>query len=172
MFVVIVKSMGSKKGFDMREIRRRNTPSIRERLLKNKTISAYTGCWEWGLCISSGGYGIIGVNQKARLAHRISYQEFVGEIADGMCVLHKCDNRKCINPEHLFLGTKGDNADDRKRKGRCAKGEGNGGAKLSESDVRYIRQSEQSAKDLSILFDVHVSAIYKIRSGIYWGWLK
>ena len=78
--------------------------------------------------------------EKTWKAHRVAYKLFVGEIPEGMCVLHKCDVPSCIKPSHLFLGTHKDNAMDRERKGR-----GNGGMKvgvvqkLKPSDVRMIR---------------------------------
>jgi hypothetical protein len=75
-------------------------------------------------------------------AHRHIWQECFGEIPDGICVLHRCDNPACINPEHLFLGTKTDNARDRDAKGRQAHliGESNGCAKLTEGMVREVRR--------------------------------
>jgi hypothetical protein len=76
-------------------------------------------CWEW-TAGSRGktGYGSLKVNKKVIDSHRVSWMIYFGSIPDGMCVCHKCDNRKCIRPDHLFLGTKGDNNRDMFRKGR------------------------------------------------------
>lgn len=77
-----------------------------------------TGCWNWLLGKDDSGYGLLRINNKNVRAHRLFWEEMVGPIPPGLCVLHKCDNPPCVNPAHLFLGTKGDNNTDRHRKGR------------------------------------------------------
>lgn len=79
------------------------------------------GCWEWTASLSSNGYGRFSPTSCYRdrvLAHRFSYAQFVGAIPDGMIICHHCDNRKCVRPDHLFVGTNADNAKDRILKGR------------------------------------------------------
>jgi hypothetical protein len=74
-----------------------------------------SGCWLWDSSLTGGGYGTIGLGTRAQgkeLAHRVSWELFRGEIADGLWVLHKCDVRCCVNPDHLFLGTHSDNMRD------------------------------------------------------------
>jgi len=80
-----------------------------------------TGCWEWQGYFSTGGYGQLKINSRETNAHIVSYSVWVGP-TNGLHVLHTCDNRKCINPEHLFLGTNKDNVDDRQAKGRTRNG--------------------------------------------------
>lgn len=77
-------------------------------------------CWIWqGKILEPGmGYGLVSQHAKWTLAHRFSYKTFVGEIPDGMQVLHHCDTPACINPEHLYLGTQKDNIQDMIHKGR------------------------------------------------------
>ncbi len=87
------------------------------------------GCWNWEKAKNPNGYGIYTVRKegwkrrRTVLAHRYAYEIFTGVIPQGMCVLHKCDNPSCVNPDHFFLGTQVDNMRDRKEKGRMPKGE-------------------------------------------------
>lgn len=88
-----------------------NGCSISCRLLNNINKNE-NGCWEWRRSINARGYGQINFKRKPKETHRVSYMTFKGEIPAGFCVLHTCDNRKCINPDHLYIGTKKDNARD------------------------------------------------------------
>jgi hypothetical protein len=89
-----------------------------------------------------------------------------GAIPDGLCVLHECDNRPCVNPAHLFSGTKGDNIRDCLAKGRIARGTTHGMAKLTEADVREIRRRHEvdraSKKSLGRQFNVSDQSILNI----------
>lgn len=77
-----------------------------------------SGCWEWTAHIASNGYGRFGLNGKARDSHRVAWELSFGPIPNGLSVLHVCDNRRCVRPDHLFLGTQRDNMIDAVRKGR------------------------------------------------------
>ena len=100
-------------------------------------------CWEWQAHLFRNGYGSFYANGKDIKAHRFSFQNHHNRlIQEGMCILHSCDNRKCVNPDHLREGTKQDNSTDMVNKCReyHPKGEKNGLSKLTEKQVLEIRQ--------------------------------
>jgi len=93
--------------------------SVKTRLLSRSSPEPMTGCWLWMGSCGNSGYGKLSIGHSQRIsAHRASYALFNGPIEDNACVLHKCDVRTCVNPDHLFLGTKADNTQDMVRKGR------------------------------------------------------
>lgn len=99
------------------------------------------GCWEWTGRNRLHGYGRIKRRQVGLLAHRASWELHYGSLDPDACVLHRCDNRLCVRPDHLFIGTRTDNNADMVAKGRNsgAPGERSPNAKLRERDVREIR---------------------------------
>lgn len=91
----------------------------RDVYLKNRvSVESASQCWVWSLARDKDGYGVAHQGKKNIRAHRVSYEVFIGQIPEGMGVLHKCDNPPCCNPEHLFLGNNQDNMDDMVAKGR------------------------------------------------------
>lgn len=130
-------------------------------------------CWEWTAALSSTGYGQIGVNRKLIFAHRFSYVLHYGNIPEGLFVLHKCDNPKCVNPDHLFAGTQTDNMQDCSKKGRHAhtstKGEKCGASKLKEKDVIEIRSmGHMGSYKLSAIYNVAQCTIRRILARTTW----
>jgi hypothetical protein len=129
----------------------------------------WKGCW---ICIShhlaGHGYPYMKINQKGIGIHRYMYEKYIGKIPEKLCVLHKCDNRRCINPEHLFLGTKSDNSMDMFLKGRAAKGERNASSKLTENDIREIRSLDYSYRNLGKMFNVSHRTISLIKNYKTW----
>lgn len=118
----------------------------------NDRVNKTDGCWNWSGTISKWGYGVFKKYRKHYRAHRLSYCIYNGDIPSGLIVRHTCDNKKCVNPNHLLLGTFQDNSNDMVERGRMLKGEKwhnahngtvpygerHGTAKLRESDVIEI----------------------------------
>lgn len=130
-----------------------------------------SGCWEWTGVIIPDGYGQVGCRHKK--THRVAYELMVGPIPDGLCVLHRCDNPPCVNPDHLFLGTVADNNADRDAKGRhrALQGSANGSAKLDERRVCEIREMLRNGVrgvDIAREFGVSPSAVSLIATGRRW----
>ena len=155
---------------------------IGKRLLRKRVIDS-TGCWIWTGCRNWFGYGTIKIpitkpngmaGKKTVSVHRLAYKEFVGEIAGGLHVLHRCDVPACFNPEHLFLGTPQDNVADMISKGRVGRvvGTDNASSKLKNEDVMEIRRvyagRTETQGALAERYGVARHHISSITTGRYW----
>ncbi len=135
-------------------------------------------CWVWTAGKYPDGYGNIRHSRgKNASAHRVSRVLSFGELplsdhGDDLCVLHRCDNRACVRPDHLFIGTKKDNAIDRETKRRHGdiKGEKHPCARLTEADVRVIRGCSPSETHASLgrRFGISYQSIRAVRLGMTW----
>lgn len=124
-----------------------------------------SGCWNWSGGVDIYGYGHYTGNKKA---HRMFYEKFRGAIPRGMFVCHACDNRRCVNPDHLFLGTPADNSRDMVNKGRHAYGSRTRKSRLNERAVREILQSDEPCFVLAKRFGVRDTTISYVRLGKTW----
>lgn len=125
-------------------------------------VNKTSGCWNWTAYRDSKGYGRCTIEGSNNRSHRVSWELHNGQIPDGLCVLHKCDNPRCVNPDHLFLGTKFENNRDRARKGRSF-------TSLTPKQVLEIRETPTFwgiCNRLAEKFGVKHSCISRIRSGI------
>ena len=127
-------------------------------------------CWPWLGSLDSHGYGKIHVyNDITLLAHRVSWELAYGSIPTGLCVLHHCDNPRCVNPDHLFLGTHEDNARDRESKHR-----GNHG-RLTPQDVLEIyalsNQACMPQREIGLRYGIDGNTVSDIKLGITWNWI-
>lgn len=135
------------------------------------------GCWEWTASKTAKGYGQISVNRNTVLAHRYSYETFIGAIPTGMLVCHHCDNPSCVNPCHFFVGTKSDNYQDAKRKGRIAsrRGTNNGKAVITEDDamaVVSILLKGLMICDIVAATGIRTNIVQSIASGRRWSHIR
>lgn len=105
-------------------------------------------CWEWTAYRNPLGYGMFWYEKRLQLAHRVSWKIHNGVFNEKLCVLHSCDNPSCVNPRHLWLGTRTDNNNDKVRKGRAQRmfGEENGRARLTEAQVLELRRLWKTEK--------------------------
>lgn len=162
--------------------------SLEAKLWRHVVKGSDDACWMWGGHRSRFGYGRLahhdaGGIKRILAAHRVSWQVARGPIPPGQCVLHKCDNPPCCNPEHLFLGTPADNNRDRHQKGRSAmgaragsvvhmkamrRGESHPSTRVSDADVAEIRRAYAAKEATQVelgrrfgLRDTHVSNIVR-----------
>ena len=125
------------------------------------------GCWIWNAATRTTGYGVFSYKGKAVTASRVSYILYKGEIPDGLHVLHTCDNRLCVNPDHLFLGTNTDNVEDRKAKNRRV-----GRLKVVDAnklaDINgFLQAGTYSYREISRLTGVSRDTIRRVANNIY-----
>ncbi len=150
-------------------------PFVIQRFLTECNHSTKDVCWDWSGMFNTNGYGRFSLNDKHRLSHRIAFEMFIGPIPDGYMVCHRCDNRRCVNPYHLWLGTQSENLKDAFAKGRMFRpdtnGERNGNRKLDWPKVNAIRAMNSMGIKKTLIaqsFGVSPSTIFEIASNKIW----
>lgn len=139
--------------------------TARERFESYVYYEPNTGCWLWGGCDHGRGYGRFyfdGVNHKA---HRAAYLLLVGPVPQGRHVLHTCDVKSCVNPQHLYVGTHQDNMRDAVVRGRIARDERAARTKLAPADVRAIRADTRTCRLIAADYGVRENTVSRIRAG-------
>lgn len=144
----------------------------REKFLATVCPDAASGCWLWQGLVRADGYGYLVFAGVKRRAHRVAWMLFRGEIGPGLAVCHKCDVRACVNPEHLFLGTPADNAQDMVAKHRTLRGEEHISAKLTAEQVSRIKtmlaEDRMHVSEIAREFGVAHTTIQAIKTGKTW----
>ncbi|WP_084542836.1 HNH endonuclease [Deinococcus murrayi] len=147
---------------------------LQEKLLKHRQIDSTTGCWEWTAGLGRKSYGVVTVAYKQYRVPRLSAHVYLGfDLTSQQIVCHRCDNPRCFNPDHLFMGTLSDNMQDMLAKGRQnpPKGSRNGQARLTEDDVREIRRLGKSGvhqREVAERFGISYSYANNVINGERW----
>ena len=164
--------------------KRRTLRTVAESMLYGRVmkhvVSAKKGeCWNRTVAKiykfgDGNAYSIIKIGGKNYKAHRVIYEIVFRKLTAGECVLHRCDNPSCCNPDHLFVGTQLDNIRDRDNKGRTADKRGikNGRSDLTEDGVRFIRSSDKRVSVLAKKFKVSRQTVHEIKTGKKWKHVK
>lgn len=127
-----------------------------------------SGCWLWTSTMHEGGYGEFKENGKRIRAHVWSYKTFVGPIPEGLFVLHHCDMRCCVNPDHLYVGTKWQNTQDAINRNRFPVGINHSSTSLTEQQVLEIRDAVGRQADIAAVYGVSQMTICNIKRRVTW----
>lgn len=144
---------------------------LAERIPGKWKYNPANGCWEWRGAPDISGYGRIWRDGRSEQAHRAAWLVFKGPLPEEACVLHRCDNRRCVNPDHLFIGDRGTNNTDRAAKKRSYIGPKSWSSKLDAAKVVAIRESlaaGETRRAIAMKFAVSPSAINDIALGKTW----
>ena len=161
-----------------RQMKLRALRPLAERFAAKISPEPNTGCWLWtGAVKKTTGYGFIQVGRMSdgqKLAHRYSWEAHRGPIPPGMFVCHHCDNKVCVNPAHLFLGTPADNMHDKERKGRGIRGTQVHTCRLTEAQALEIRAlgGTMTQREIGERYGIKQPLVSQVLLGKSWAWLK
>lgn len=145
---------------------------LKERFLSHVIPEPNSGCWLWMSALFKHGYGKFGFNDRADYAHRVAWLIFKGPIHWGALVLHDCDTKPCVNPDHLHLGDHALNALEASQRGRLPyrdhRGAANSNARLDEVDVRFIRADPSSQENIARRYGITQNMVSKIKRRESW----
>lgn len=150
---------------------------IADRFMTHVQCEPNSGCWLWDGVTNDRGYGVTERRSYGEAkAHRAAWRLFIGPMDRGICVLHKCDVPSCVNPDHLFLGTRLENSKDMVRKGRSLKGRKKPptvkGSKLTIDQVSEIKKdrliSGEKMKSIGVRYGVTEATISRILNNKMW----
>jgi hypothetical protein len=152
--------------------RMRTPPKSPDRFWEQVSKGALSECWLWTGATNSKGYGRYRrVGSPEFLAHRVSWTRAHGAIPDGLVVCHHCDTPRCVNPAHLFLGTRSDNTQDSRKKGRNNRGQRNGQARLTDAIVTALRERHGNGErcaDMAVEFGCSIFTVMSAVKGRTW----
>jgi len=131
-------------------------------------VESADGCWEWRGARQPNGYGRLCIGGKKLLAHRLSYELNIGPVPDGLLVLHTCDNKPCVRPDHLYAGTRQDNARDVFERASFNHPTDKLSFELADELRRVAREEGSSQDALARQFGVSRSQVGKVLQGIHW----
>ena len=143
---------------------------IENRFWVKAKVAGPNDCWDWSAARNSGGYGYVKVSGRQASAPRVAWALMYGDIPEGLQVCHSCDNRLCVNPAHLFLGTPLENNQDKTRKGRerYLSGEQNPMAKLTQQQVIAIRNDNRIQRLIADEYGVNQRTVSDIKTYNKW----
>lgn len=139
------------------------TVADRSAVARRIEIDKTTGCWLWQGAIKSNGYGHLNIDGRTVGAHRVAYELHVGPVPEGMRVLHSCDVRRCVNPDHLHIGTAADNSREMVERGRYK-----GPSRLDSEarvEIRRRLRAGETQRSIAALYGVSQSTISNLSTG-------
>jgi len=143
---------------------------ISQKVLSDYVLNLYTGCKEWIGVLSRDGYGMCCYKAQRQRAHRLAFFTANPDADQGLLVLHKCDNRKCINVDHLYLGTCQDNSTDMVQRGRCnpRRGIHAHNARLNDEKAMAIFLDERTYAEIAMDYGIAATTVQGIKNRRLW----
>lgn len=144
--------------------------AVRDRFMSKVVVDAAAKCWTWTGSCTQAGYGRFGWSHPRLtiLAHRASLLIFRGLNAGQSLVCHRCNNPRCVNPDHLFVGTNAESMDNARRKGRTLQGRRNPLAKLTDGVIHAIRNDPRPQRSIAADYGVSQDTIHNVKARKRW----